>query len=162
MPTFEQTLEQDVERQRKNARVQRVAWAVMSLTLVAALAGLFGSGPLSRVQAERGALRAEYERFVRRSAPNPLCFEIRSVSGPTLELWLDRRLLVRLEIESVAPAPRSQAFDGDGVTYAFDVERAAGSLGVVFHTRALSVGRLRGAVALAGEPALELEQFVYP
>lgn len=40
-------IEEDLDHQRRCWKLERASWAVMALVLLAAMAGLFGSGPLS-------------------------------------------------------------------------------------------------------------------
>lgn len=67
-------VDQDLAFERKSWAAQRIGWGVMTLAIVAALAGLLGSGPASRTRAETpdGAIAVEYDRFVRANAPTDL------------------------------------------------------------------------------------------
>lgn len=155
-------IEEDVEAQRKNADRQRLAWCGMGLVIVAALAGLLGSGPLSSARARAGALGVEYERFTRRLSPFRLRFEVDPGGADEVRLWLGPELLERLEIESVVPPPRAAELDGEGVTYAFGVASSDRPLKLSFHTRPCRAGRFTARVALAGAEQVEWTQLVYP
>jgi hypothetical protein len=155
-------LEEDSEDQRGNARRQRVAWLVMVLVLLAALVGLFGSGPCSRASAQAGSLRLQYERFVRHGAQNRLSFEVDSSGRDELRLWLGRDLLARLQVQSVMPTPISTGLDRDGVTFVFRVAQPGRSQSIQFLTQAQHIGRLSGRAELDGGGVLEFTQLVYP
>ncbi|HEV2128712.1 MAG TPA: hypothetical protein VGR22_08850, partial [Thermomicrobiales bacterium] len=60
-------VDEDIEFQEREWKVQRVGWALMLVVIVLALVGLFGTGPLSAVEreADDGTLVLEYQRFVR-------------------------------------------------------------------------------------------------
>lgn len=62
---------QDLEHQRREWVIERIGWAIMALILLAALAGLLGSGPLSnaRIDHPGSHLSAEYNRFERYQSP---------------------------------------------------------------------------------------------
>src|SRR6185503_10274526 len=60
-------LNQDLDLQRKTWTVQRIGWGGMALIVVAALAGVFGSGPLTRTEVTDNpqTFRLLYDRFGR-------------------------------------------------------------------------------------------------
>src|SRR3954470_23977621 len=70
-------IDQALNFQRRFGRVQRVAWWLLALVPVAAIAGLFGDGLFSEVTAgsERGGGTVSYERFGRLSADTKLELE---------------------------------------------------------------------------------------
>ena len=67
-------IDQDLDAQRHHWIAERVGWTVITLVILAALLGLFGSGWLSEasVGTPEGALRLEYSRFGRFLAPMTL------------------------------------------------------------------------------------------
>src|SRR5947209_3798236 len=60
-------IQQDLPFQRRLWNFQRIAWAIMLLVAVAALLGLFGTGPLdnAKVGREGSPLWLEFNRFGR-------------------------------------------------------------------------------------------------
>ena len=58
-------IDQALDFQRRFGRVQRVAWWLLALVPVAAIAGLFGGGLFSEVTAgsERARVTVTYDRF---------------------------------------------------------------------------------------------------
>ena len=74
----------------------------MALVVVAALAGLFGAGPLSwsSETASDGSVEVSFQRFARRGGPAELSLAV-PVSGgqDQAEVWVDARYLERLDVE---------------------------------------------------------------
>lgn len=154
---------QDLKLQALGWRVQRVGWACMALAVIAAAAGLFGSGgPASRATAatENGALRADYARFARRQAPQTLRlhFGAEAVRGGEVTLWFERAYVERMVVEQVVPEPQRVSVGPERLTYRF----AADGPGMVsFHVRFDGPGIVRGRAG-TGAAALELRHVVYP
>ena len=67
-------LDQDLDFQRRSWRLQRLGWSAMGVTVLAALLGLFGTGPLSSatVSSQDEALTLQYNRFWRVQSPMTL------------------------------------------------------------------------------------------
>ena len=67
------SLNQNLIFQKRFWRAQRIGWGVLTVALLAALLGVFGSGPLSHttVSDASGRLTITYERFARLLAPPP-------------------------------------------------------------------------------------------
>src|SRR3954469_23232192 len=65
-------IDQSLEFQRRFQRVQKVAWRVLALLPVAAVAGLFGGGLFSQVTAGGAGVAASYDRFGRISVDTQL------------------------------------------------------------------------------------------
>jgi hypothetical protein len=154
--------------QRRVWRVQRVAWVLMALVVVAALLGLTGSGPLSRksVTSANGAVRVEYDRFLRRGATTTLRIHATPASSETtrLAVWLGRPYLEEVTINGVQPTPEGVQTSHDRVTWSFAVSaRDPGApLTVTIRLVPEAIGRLRAAVGLGAGPGLGFSQWVYP
>jgi hypothetical protein len=76
-------IQQDLNYQRREWRIQRLGWVVMRLVILAALLGLLGNGPLSKasVTATDGSLRLDYHRCWHYR--NPMTLEIHAPGGAT-------------------------------------------------------------------------------
>ena len=154
--------------QRRVWRVQRVAWVLMALVVLAALLGLTGSGPLSRrsVTSADGAVRVEYERFLRRGATTTLRIHagLASSEAARLAVWLARPYLDEVTINGVQPTPASVQASHDRVTWSFAVsaQDPGAPLTVTIHLVPGAIGRLRAAVGLGPGPGLGFSQWVYP
>ena len=164
-------LAEDIAFERKSWIVQRVAWTIMTLILLAALLGAFGNGWLSRAQssADEGALQLDYNRFIRFQAPAELTIRF---SGPTITenyvgFWLNREYLKAIALSQITPAPREQIGTADGVIYIFDSVDAWDTLEVSVRGEVHSIGAIHGAVARASRERitgdrLNFNQWSYP
>jgi hypothetical protein len=153
-------LAEDLSFQRREWTAQRVGWVVLGLVLLAALAGLFGVGPLSNSSTERDGLRLEYERFARLHQPLSLRFHFSGDRQDSAAVSLSRKYLAAVQIEHISPQPEKVEADVDWLIYSFSTRQGAG--GATFHLKPEKFGTLSGEAKLArGEP-LSFRQFIYP
>lgn len=159
-------LHQDMAHQRREWRVQRIAWAVMALVLLAALAGLLGPGPLSRsvANAADGALRVEYNRFERLQSPSELRIRLPADAARTgtVRLRLNREFVGNVEIRDVLPEPESSSADADGFVYELDTGGSGGPVTVAVRYEYRTFGSTPVRVAIDAGPAVSFDQWVYP
>jgi hypothetical protein len=146
-------------------RVQRAGWVLLALIVVAALAGVFGPGPLSwsTTSAADGSLSVEYSRFARNGGPIAVRLEVApsaAVDGQ-VQVVLSSELLDSLEVRQIVPEPESQASTDDGVVFTFALE-GDDPLEASVSATADAMGLRDGAVGLQGEPPLEFWQLFYP
>ena len=147
--------------EHRESRTWVVAWALMSLTLIACGVGAFGGGPLSRAEAEApGGMRVEYERVTRFGTSARLhLFPPDGASGP-VRVTIDRPLLDAFRIRQVVPAPESSKLHGDGVELSFGRDAAA-SAPIVFELESSKSGTVRGTIR-SGDSTIALRQFILP
>ena len=95
----------------------------MALAVIAALLGVFGGGPLSRVHAESGGLAVEYQRFQRASAENHYRFDLDAalVRDGRIRLRLSQALLDDMELESILPEPEAVIAGKDATEFVFRI-----------------------------------------
>jgi hypothetical protein len=158
-------LEQDLAFQRREWKAEQVGQAVLGCLLIAALAGLLGSGPASAAQAVSPSqrLKVQYQRFVRRGAPASLLVELRQDSGAAVEdveLQLSRSYLEDARIEAVTPAPNAAAAGASSLRYRFATRGSVAAFR--FDLVPLSVGVIRGRIQTDGGDAVEFWQMSYP
>jgi hypothetical protein len=92
----------DVKFQRYVWTAQRVGWIIIGLVVAAAMAGLFGTGPLSRASAQGPGVQIDYERFGRWQQPMKLrCFL--SATTPDMQIALSRQYLESVQVEEIIP-----------------------------------------------------------
>jgi hypothetical protein len=158
---------EDRNFQRASWRVQRAGWVVMILLAFAALAGLFGGGPLSHSVAGglSSGVALEYERFTRLYAPQAIAFEIAPAgmeSDSVARIWIDRRWIDSNQINEISPEPVSSELDADRIVYTFKVKPSPDPLRVRFNLENRAMGRVRGRAGLVNGAALSFSQFAYP
>ncbi|GAA5514425.1 hypothetical protein Dcar01_03180 [Deinococcus carri] len=163
-------LSQDLDFHRREIRGEKIGWAVMLLVVLAALLGLFGSGPLSTGEARTpdGRLEAEYNRFARYMAPAELrlTFRPEAVREGQVQVWLSRDYLQHMVIQKVIPEPDSVQLDGPRLIYTFNVRQGTQSGDLVFELETEAIGRLNGSLGLM-EPTgaaqgAGFSTFIYP
>jgi len=164
-------IEQNLGLQRRMWRVQRVGWGVMALLVLAAAAGLTGSGPLSHASAGTpgGPLRLGYDRFLHAEGLTTLEVHLGGSNGNGAKsgdgerrIWISRAYLEKVPVERSVPEPERVEVGPDRVTYVF-AETASGSPALVtFYGSVRTVGRVEGHIGLPEGPSLRFRQFVYP
>jgi hypothetical protein len=157
---------EDLEFQRRSWIVQRIAWAVMAAVVLAAAAGLFGSGPLSDAQANSadGSVRIDYARFARYQAPARL--KIQTSGGRArdgvVRISLNREYLDGITIKQVSPLPDHTETAPGGVVFVVREAEPGAAVTVHIDYEPARVGRLQGYLAAGDAPGLRFGQFVYP
>lgn len=159
----DRTLEEDLRFQRGLWRVERVSWWVEVAIVIAALAGLAGSGPLSRGKAESGGLTVEYPRISRMDSPDELTIDVQPslVRGGQVRLELDRRWLDTVEIERILPEPEESDAGSEVAGFTFRVREGAPA-SVRFALKHRRMGLRQGTFAVHGGDAVTLSQWIYP
>jgi hypothetical protein len=159
----------DMVFQRRSWIVQRVAWIVMTLLVVAAALGLLGPGPLSRATASLpGVLEAKYQTLTRYEDPETLTVRVApavTTSG-LVRLSINRDYLDRAQVTSVTPTPERVEVAHARVVYVFRVAEAGRPLDVTFDLKPRNIGRAEARLAIespAGRGrALTMRQFAFP
>jgi hypothetical protein len=151
-------LDQDIPMEKLMLTLQKVGWALVLLGLGLALAGIFGSGPFSRVvkASDNRQLLLTYERFERRLKDTT--FRVEAASAESI--GLDRRYLEHAEIKHINPPPADVKFSESEIEYSFD--HGPGRLLVDFSFQLKNKpGLARGAVR-AGDTTVGFQQIIYP
>jgi hypothetical protein len=153
-------IDQALTFQRRFARVQRVAWWLLSVVPVAAIAGLFGGGLFSEATAgsERARVTVTYERFGRLTADTELQLKF---AGParTTDAAISRTFLDRYDTSEVRPQPLRVRTLADAVVFTF---AAAPAGRATFSLTPAKVGSSRGTVTVTGGTPVTVKQLVYP
>jgi hypothetical protein len=157
---------EDLEFQRRSWIAQRAGWVIMALVVFAAVAGLFGAGPLSSAQsgASNGLIWIEYERFGRLKAPNTLRihFAQGAVRKGHIRIWIDRAYLQETKPERVLPEPQKVEVSGERLLYEFSAASDAGAGAISFELEPGSFGLIRGRLGLDGGDELRFRHFIFP
>ncbi|GGM71831.1 hypothetical protein GCM10010106_17720 [Thermopolyspora flexuosa] len=154
--------EQEPRRRRRAHAAQLVGWALATAILVAALAGLFGPGPLSTATASAPLVAVGYERFARQLGTTTVVVTVRSAPAEpgVARLWISRDYVEKINVQTVVPQPYSWTAARDGVVLAFPALH--GEATVRLRVRPDRAGLLRGAIGAPGRRPAEFWQFVYP
>jgi len=159
-------IDQDLAFARRSWTVQRAGWLAMGIVLVLALAGLLGSGPLSRSEVSvPGLLRLEYQRFARYQASQTLSAHVAPAGAGAggIRLWIDRRFLDDSRVDTITPPPARVEAGGDRLVYVFPTRRPGEPVTIVFALQAERIGPRVGRVGLDGNAGVaRFRQFVYP
>jgi hypothetical protein len=159
-------VQHDDSFQRSEWRIQRVGWAAWGAIVVAALAGLLGTGPLSHADssASDGSLSVKFDRFVHYHRPSVLEVFVHSrrANDQPLRLKVSQAFLDRIQMLRIEPEPEEQLLAGDGVVYAFSQEGRSEFSKVLFHFEFERFGKSRGSVEFVGSGSASFQQFVYP
>lgn len=142
--------------------IESVLVALLSLFVLAGLAGLLGKGPLSKAQAQLPGLAATvtYERLARNDTPADLTVQWKGAPAARLaQITLDRSLLDALTVTDSTPRAVAAAPLADGVAWFFPVAPEGGQ--VTFHVQPRRPGPANGRLGLFGR-AVPLNFFVFP
>lgn len=159
-------INEDPASERRTWRVERMAWFLMMLIIAAALAGLFGSGPLSRAQAKSadGRMEIEYQRLTRYLAPATL--RILMAAGAERDelrqVWLNRDFLNSVQLESIIPEPERMEAAGGGVICFFRAPPSDQPTVVSFGLKMQRIGLITGQAGLNDQTLISFRQFVWP
>ncbi len=157
---------QDLEFQRRSWRLQRIGWAVTCFVLLAALVGVFGQGPVSRMTAssEDGSFQVTYSRLGRHRAPDSLEIHLQpgTIQGDKARVWLDREYLQGVTIETMFPEPESVEAGPDRITYVFELAQSGKPTTLTFELLSEGMGWREGRVGIENSGPLRFSQFIYP
>ena len=111
------SVNEDLDFQRREWTVQRIAWLVEAAVIVAALLGLLGNGPLSKasISDPTGSLFVEYSRFGHWESPLRIEITVQPRAGHLTRLSINRPYLDQMRVESITPQPVSQSADGERI-----------------------------------------------
>lgn len=137
---------EDMTFQERTWIIQRFGWCAMALLILAALAGLFATGPLSSAKAHDpgGLLRVEYERFLRHRAPNTMRLHLsaQAVTGNVVSIRINNALADGIQAEKITPQPQETKATAAGVEYTFAVAEPSQPASVRFSLNSDGVGPL--------------------
>ncbi|MFP5334867.1 MAG: hypothetical protein ACLGIV_06090 [Actinomycetes bacterium] len=149
---------------RREWRVERVGWVVMTAFVLSGVLGLLGPGPLSWTTAEssNGVVAVDYQRVVHHEADEALTltFTPEAVQDQQVTLELTGDWLEGIELQGISPAPSSEQLTRDGAVLEWDVDQP-GSLEVTVTYRPQRYAALDADLAVR-QDRLTLSQLVLP
>jgi hypothetical protein len=156
-------IDEDIALERKNWILQRIAWVLMALLVLAALLGFTGDGGLTGISkrtagSKADGLEIDYERFLRYKAPTELLVTFYAAAGPSRhELHFSKGFYEKIQVEQVIPEPLEVYTHEQGITYRFSDNVSS----VTFYLKPKRIGSITHTVS-AGGPGISFSQFVYP
>ncbi len=153
-------IEDDMRFQKATWMLERAGWGGLALVIIAALAGVFSNGYLSRTALRQDGFAVEYERFQRASVMTPITVtlpESREVEAP---LRFGRALQEHYKIETIEPRPARGTAGEAGLDLYFEPPEH-GPLTIVLWVRPRAVGFVALRAASRGTE-LNLPAFIYP
>jgi hypothetical protein len=162
-------IDEDLRFQARIWRIERIGWWGMAMFIAAAIAGLFGHGPISRTTAPLadpahpgGGMLLDYERFGRAHSDSQFVLSgpARPPAGGNFSLWISEEYLTDAELIRITPEPSTQDVVSNGVRYSFRVEE--GPRTVIFRFQPQRPGRLSGAFRLNDGPPTSFHQWLFP
>ncbi|HEV2087673.1 MAG TPA: hypothetical protein VGR21_05125 [Cryptosporangiaceae bacterium] len=158
-------LEENLAFERREALVERVAWPVIAAVLVAAVAGVFGAGPVSRTTTENrdGTVSVTYQRFARQVADTQLQVRVApgAVREGTVTVFISAGWIANVDLRQVIPSPDKATRTDDGVYYEFS-GRPQAPVVVSFGYRPNGAGLQSATVHAGNTGGAELWQLIYP
>jgi hypothetical protein len=160
-------IDQDLAFYGRLCAVQRAGWAVIGTILLAALCGLFGTGPFSEAVAGKDlGFQVKYSRFGRTRSPLTLRLSIGPGigGGGELRVSLGRRFIENVEMKGITPPPDTALAGPDDVTYVFRRKSGDRPVALLFRYQSEAHGLLRTRVSVEGDGGgtLEIRQIYYP
>ena len=159
-------LNQDLDLQRKTWTVQRIGWGGMVLIVVAALAGVFGSGPLTRMEVtdDPHTFRLLYDRFGRYEGELVLQLVLtpETTTPNRVTVEIDRTYWTSHAVEHITPEPLISSIGIDGFLYTFETDAQSSPAVIVFRLRTKSIGAMDGRIRVNNAWFIQFHQFMFP
>jgi hypothetical protein len=164
-------IEDNLARQERIWRFERIGWVAIWLIMAAGLAGVFGGGPLSRATVGNSdqPLKLDYPRFTQIQTPTSLRLQVdpqqmqgRQKGRKTLQVWIDRSYLEGLKVASITPAPIRTEAGRDRLVFTFALTESDQPTAITFNITVQQMGLLQGQLGLTGEAPLHFHQLIYP
>jgi hypothetical protein len=157
-------LKQDLVFENADCRFQHAMWMVLGAFVLAAVAGLFGSGPLNQGNAEShgGAARLTFERFPHLQTATEWQVDLSHQSpGSTAAVRLEDGCLDDMRSEGVNPDPEASLAQGKGEAFRFRLGPGETTARLHFRFTPERPGG-RHCRIIAGSDTLQFHQWVYP
>ncbi|WP_207515834.1 hypothetical protein [Longitalea luteola] len=105
-------LEENLEQHKKGWMIQKIGWAILYIGLILAVAGIFGTGPVSYKTQVQNGNTIEYERFLRYEAETDMTFRLKDVTD-SITLEIPQQYLQYVDVQSITPLPdRNRTING--------------------------------------------------
>ena len=151
-------IHQDLDFQRRWHTVQRVGRVIFVLLLAAAVAGVFGTGPVSHASASGPAFSVTYDRFLRTTQSSSLQVSPSTQHGGGGTIAVASAYADAIDVSDVTPQPDSETATADRILLSYQQRLPAQvKIGVFPQT----IGVHRATIWVRGQP-LSFRQVVWP
>ncbi|MEX2284305.1 MAG: hypothetical protein WEE89_17585 [Gemmatimonadota bacterium] len=153
-------INQDLDFQRVEWRIQRIGWVFIVIIALASIAGAFGGGPLAHQtrSTSSGDLVIEYDRIARHAAITRFDLHTPRAQGE-VGVVFSTDYLHQAELRTVMPEPDRTESGAGNTTFYFNLEPNA-TVSFVFEPDDIGLRTIQ--IGLRGGSALRLKQFVLP
>lgn len=159
-------INQDLDVQRITWTLQRIGWSGMALMVLAALSGVFGSGPLTRTEVadDQQTVRLLYDRFGRYEGESVLQLVLTPETTKThrVTVQIERTYWTSHAVEQIIPDPLISSIGIDGFLYTFETNAPSTPAVIVFRLRPKCLGALDGRIRVNDAGPLQFHQFIFP
>lgn len=151
-------IEENMPFQERTWKIERVAWVLMALIILASVLGLISEGPIGKTRlGDPSSLQIELHRFIHIDTPTRI--HIRLVADGPYSVQFPYSYLSRAQVAKVVPEPdRVESSDGV-VTYFFSGPQ--GRVDVHLDLQFRSRGPAKGFVQ-SEKAKVDFTQYVYP
>ena len=144
---------------RRQLVVQRIARVIGVLLFLAAIAGLFGEGPIAHASrsSSDGSLSVEYDRFVRTAASTFLKIKVSKGTGNT-NVAISKNYLDKMNIGQISPNPSNVTQLPDRTVFTIS-QRPPAEVDIYIVPQKIG---LHGGTIWTLSGKVSIHQFVYP
>lgn len=150
-------LEENLDHHKKGWIIQKIGWVVLYLGLILALAGLFGTGPLSYMTKSQDGNSIQYERFLRYEGESEITFNIQDAKD-SITVEIPQQYLEYIDVKSITPLPSGNKTVNDITTYYFN---ALGTARIHCNLMAKKTGNI-SAIITVNETPFTIGHQIYP
>lgn len=158
------SIDEDLPFQRKQWRVERIGWLLMTVLIVCALAGVLGGGGLLSSAASTspdGGVSLKHERFARRLASTALEITAAPASGRTLQVQIAESYLDAMAVQSITPEPDSMTSANGAAVLTF-ARTAGGAAKIRLRLEPQTAGIIEGWAAVDQGARMRIKQYILP
>lgn len=158
-------LDEHLRFQKKMWVLERAAWILLTIVLLAAFLGFMGGyGFFNQRVAANQNVGVTYRPFLRRVAPTDVTVRLKDLQGGTAQLSVAQDYLNHFQVQQIMPQPTSATSDTQALYYEFTVPDGATAMIITFSllTTPDTYGTIQGTIGQKGLPAVNFNQFVYP
>ena len=159
-------VDEDLQFQRRQWRIERFGWSVMVVIIVAALAGVFGGGGLiadTTASDSAGSTEILYARFARYASPTTLDVNVAaSASGRPILVRVTDKYLNTMKVRAITPPPTSTVIADQQHVFVFERSAPSASATIRFELEPAAMGRHQGWITVDEAAPISFAQFIYP